>query len=68
MDGFATTKAIRELDDPEKANIPIIAVTANAFEEDREKAEAAGMSGYIPKPIDIEKLFAALEELTNRSE
>ncbi|WP_251197774.1 response regulator [Anaerotardibacter muris] len=63
MNGYETTRAIRALDDPAKASIPIIAVTANAFEEDREEAEEAGMSGYVPKPINIETLFETLEDL-----
>lgn len=63
MNGYETTRAIRALDDPEKASIPIIAVTANAFDEDREEAEDAGMSGYVPKPIDITNLFNVLEEI-----
>ena len=63
MNGYETTRAIRALDDPAKASIPIIAVTANAFEEDREEAESAGMSGYVPKPIDIEILFETLDQL-----
>ena len=60
MDGYTATRAIRELPDPERRSIPILAMTANAFEEDRQAALAAGMDGHIPKPIDIRKL---LEEL-----
>lgn len=63
MDGYETTREIRLLDDPDKANIPIIAVTANVFEEEREKASAAGVSGYIPKPIEIPVLMSVLEDL-----
>ena len=56
MDGYKATKYIRRLQDTKKAEIPIIAMTANAFEEDKKKAFAAGMSGHIAKPIDIEKV------------
>lgn len=61
MDGYTATKLIRKSETPEIANIPIIAMTANAFEEDRQKAFAAGMSGYIAKPIDISKMMETLK-------
>ena len=60
MDGYMTTREIRTLKNNKKANIPIIAMTANAFEEDRKKAFDAGMNVHIAKPIDIEKLRAAI--------
>ena len=60
MDGYMATKKIRSLEDSDLANIPIIALSANAFEEDRKKAFDAGMDGHIAKPIDIEKLRAAI--------
>ena len=60
MDGYMTTREIRTLKNNKKANIPIIAMTANAFEEDRKKAFDAGMNAHIAKPIDIEKLKAAI--------
>ena len=60
MDGYQATKAIRELVDKEKACIPIIAMTANAFEEDRSKAVNMGMNGHIAKPIDVSELFKVL--------
>ena len=53
MNGYDATKAIRALDDKKKASIPIVAVTANAFEEDRQLAFAAGMNGHLAKPYDI---------------
>ena len=56
MDGYKATEVIRDLSDKNKANIPIIAMTANAFEEDRKKALAKGMNGHIAKPVDIEKM------------
>ena len=63
MDGYTATRAIRSMADPALANIPIIAMTANAFEEDREQAMAAGMNGHLPKPIDLEKMMALLRDL-----
>ena len=56
MDGYKATQIIRRLADEKKASIPIIAMTANAFEEDRKKALAKGMNGHIAKPVDAEKL------------
>ena len=56
MDGYKATEVIRGLSDKSKANIPIIAMTANAFEEDRKKALAKGMNGHIAKPVDAEKV------------
>ena len=56
MDGYKATQAIRRLADQKKADIPIIAMTANAFEEDRKKALAKGMNGHIAKPVDAEKV------------
>ena len=56
MDGYKATQTIRRLADKKKASIPIIAMTANAFEEDRKKALAKGMNGHIAKPVDAEKL------------
>ncbi|MDE6260263.1 MAG: response regulator [Oscillospiraceae bacterium] len=61
MDGYTAARTIRAMDDPAKAKIPIVAMTANAFEEDRQKAFDAGMDGHVPKPIDIPKLMETLE-------
>ena len=63
MDGYAATREIRTLADNRKANIPIIAMTANAFEEDRQRAFAAGMNGHIVKPIDMQVLFIHLNQV-----
>ncbi len=63
MNGYRATRAIRALDDPGKAAIPIVAMTANAFEEDRKEAMDSGMNGYVAKPIDIEKLMETLEDI-----
>ena len=56
MDGYEATKTIRSLPDPESASIPIVAMTANAFEEDKKNALEAGMNGHIGKPIDVTKM------------
>lgn len=63
MNGYQATKAIRALDDKELANIPIIAMTADAFAEDKKKAFEAGMNAHVAKPIEVEKLFHTLENL-----
>ena len=63
MDGYQATRAIRALADKEKANIPIIAMTANAFEEDRSKAVNVGMNGHIAKPIDVTELLRELAKV-----
>ena len=63
MDGYKATQAIRHLPDKDKAYIPIIAMTANAFEEDKREAIAAGMDGHIAKPIQVDKLLAMLAEM-----
>ncbi|MBD5154175.1 MAG: response regulator [Oscillibacter sp.] len=65
MNGYQATKAIRAMDDPAKAGIPIVAMTANAFEEDRKEAMEAGMDGYVAKPINIEQLMMTLEDILN---
>lgn len=62
MDGYTATKMIRAIDDRRLASIPIIAMTANAFEEDRQNAIKAGMNGHLGKPIDVEKLVDTLME------
>ena len=68
MDGYAATRAIRALDDPAIANVPIIAMTANAFEEDRKKALAKGMNGHIAKPIDAQILYEVLDKLAKEQQ
>ena len=60
MNGYKATQAIRNLPDENKARIPIVAMTANAFEEDKRDAFAAGMNGHIAKPIQVDKLLAML--------
>lgn len=61
MDGYTAARIIRAMDDPAKAKILIVAMTANAFEEDRKKAFDAGMDGHVPKPTGIPKLMGTLQ-------
>ena len=68
MDGYKATQAIRRLPDRDKACIPIIAMTANAFEEDKREAFAAGMNGHIAKPIQVDKLLSTLAEVIMQQE
>ena len=68
MNGYKATQAIRRLPDKDKAYIPIVAMTANAFEEDKRDAFAAGMNGHIAKPIDMEKLGAVILSVLNKQE
>ncbi len=65
MNGYQATRAIRALEDPKKSAIPIVAMTANAFDEDRKEAIESGMNGYVPKPINIEQLMSTLEGIIN---
>ena len=61
LNGYETASAIRRMEDPVKAAIPIIAMTANAFDEDKENAIDAGMKGHLAKPIEVDKLTAVLK-------
>ncbi len=63
MDGYQATRAIRRLEDKALASIPILAMTANAFEEDKQEALRSGMDGHIAKPIDIKKLIETLDRV-----
>ena len=63
MDGYTATREIRTLNDPKCANIPIIAMTANAFEEDRKKAIKAGINAHIAKPISADIILENLERI-----
>ncbi|MBO4997734.1 MAG: response regulator [Lachnospira sp.] len=60
MNGYEAAQAIRNLEDKQLSSIPILAMTANAFEEDKKKALQCGMDGHIAKPIDVDKLFEAM--------
>ena len=66
MDGYEAARAIRALDNPELAEIPIIAMTANAFKEDEQAAEQAGMQGHIAKPIDLQKMMETIRTVLHR--
>ena len=68
MDGYKATQAIRNLPDKDKASIPIVAMTANAFEEDKRDAIAAGMNGHIAKPIQVDKMLSILSEVIRQRE
>ena len=63
MNGYEATKIIREFEDERLAAIPILAMTANAFEEDKQEAAKCGMNGHIAKPIDIKNLLNTLERV-----
>ena len=63
MDGFEAARRIRKMDDPGKAGIPIIAVSANVGEEDQSAAIAAGMNAFVGKPIDIDRLYETMNRL-----
>ncbi|MDE6836870.1 MAG: response regulator, partial [Acutalibacter sp.] len=62
MGGYAATRYIRKMKDPRLSRIPIFAMTANAFDEDKQEALKAGMNGHIAKPINIEQLLETLEQ------
>lgn len=63
MNGYEATRAIRKFKDTQLASIPILAMTANAFEEDKQEALKSGMNGHIAKPINIENLMSALQRI-----
>ena len=63
MNGYDATRAIRNIDDPDIASVPIVAMTANAFEEDKKAAADAGMNGHISKPIDQKQLKTVLGQI-----
>ena len=67
LDGYAATQAIRALPDARVAGVPIIAMTANAFQEDVKKAEQAGMNGHIGKPLDIPEMMATLQRVLKKT-
>ena len=68
MNGYKATQAIRHLPDKDKACIPIVAMTANAFEEDKKKAFKAGMNAHIAKPIQVDKLLSILSEVIRQQD
>lgn len=66
MNGYKATQIIRRMDDSYRRDIPIVAMTANAFEEDKHMARLSGMDAHVPKPIDTRLLMSIITELTNR--
>jgi len=66
MDGYSAARAIRAAGDREKAAVPILAMTANAFQEDCRKALEAGMDGHIPKPLDVSSMFQTITQALMR--
>lgn len=67
MDGLEATQVIRALSHPDALSIPIIAMTANSFKEDYDKAAESGMTGFIPKPVDVQYLFRVLKKSLEKS-
>ena len=65
LDGYGATRKIRALENHELASIPIFAMTANAFEEDRQEALKCGMNGHLAKPINIKVLLETLNRVLN---
>ncbi|MDE7157844.1 MAG: response regulator, partial [Lachnospiraceae bacterium] len=63
MNGYEATREIRKLENPELSSIPILAMSANAFEEDKREAMRCGMNGHIAKPIDVDNLLDTLNEI-----
>ena len=68
MDGYEATRAIRNLENKDLADIPILAMTANAFKEDQEASEKAGMQAHIAKPIDVSVLINTLASVLSKAE
>ena len=66
MDGYEATRQIRAFDDPQLASVPVIAMTANASNEDRKAAEECGMDGFMSKPIDMDEVVRVLQEVLGR--
>ena len=62
LNGYDTTEKIRQMENPKKAATPIIAMTANALEEDIAMTQKVGMNGFIAKPLDAEKMFTILKQ------
>ena len=62
MDGYVATQTIRSLPRKDTVNLPIIALSANAFEEERERAVKSGMNAYLAKPLDEDLMFGTLEK------
>jgi len=63
LNGYQATQKIRQLEDKSKAGVPIIAMTANAFEEDKRRALEEGMNGHLAKPVDVAELLTLLKRV-----
>jgi CheY-like chemotaxis protein len=68
MDGYEATRTIRSLDNPARASVPIMAMTANAFKEDEQAAMDAGMQAHIAKPIDVDVMLGTIAEVLRESQ
>ena len=68
MNGYEAARTIRGLEDPAKAGIPILAMTANAFREDRDRALTAGMNGHIAKPLDLRKMLGTIADTLSKGD
>ena len=68
MNGYEATRAIRQLEDKHLANVPIIAMTANAFQEDKEKALSEGMDGHVAKPLNVDVLLQVMRDVLLKKE
>ena len=66
MDGYEATRSIRAMEEPALAGIPIFAMTANAFDEDRKAAAESGMNGFLSKPISVEEVIQTLQNVFGR--
>ena len=66
MDGYEATRCIRTLEDRELSAVPIVAMTANAFDEDRRAAEECGMNGFISKPINMTEVIEVLHSVFSK--
>ena len=66
MDGYAATRAIRSMNRPDARTVPILAMTANAFAEDAEKSLKVGMDAHIPKPLEIDTVYATMNDILTR--
>ena len=66
MNGLEATKAIRDIGDQKLSKIPIVAMTANAFDEDRKVASEAGMDGFITKPIILDEVISVISNILNK--
>ena len=67
MNGYDAARTIRQFEDPARANLPIIALSANAFDEDRRMSKASGMNAHMAKPLDMQKLLELIAAIMQES-